>query len=285
MLDRPIIDHCEDPTLSAGGLMHEGAIAVRLGLKGNPAASEEIAVARGIALAALTGGWFHVAHLSTAGALDLVRQAKARGLSVTCEVTPHHLTLTDEWVAGEVVDPRADLRPPEGRLPFDPNTRVAPPLRSRADVDALIAGVAEGVVDAIATDHAPHTVVEKACEYGLAANGISGLETAAGALLTLVHNGRLPLATVIALLTTGPARILAGRQGLAAKGLPAGLGSLRPGAPADVTIVDLARRWVVDPAEFASRGRNTPLAGVELTGRVVGTLVGGNAVHWELATR
>ncbi|MBI3979387.1 MAG: dihydroorotase [Chloroflexi bacterium] len=285
MLDRPIVDHCEDASLSAGGLMHEGAVSARLGLKGNPAASEVIAVARGLALAELTGGRFHVGHLSTTGALDLVRRAKERGVPVTCEVTPHHLALTDEWVAGTVSDGRAYLRPPKGRRPFDPNTRVAPPLRTQDDVEALLDALAEGVVDAIATDHAPHTIVDKACEYGLAANGISGLETAAGVLLTLVNVGRVRLETVVALLTAGPARILAGDQGLEAKRLPAGLGSLRPGAPADVAVLDLRRQWVVEPQAFASRGRNTPLAGVPLVGRVVATIFGGDAVHWELETK
>jgi dihydroorotase len=205
--------------------------------------------------------------------VNLIRAAKAEGLPVTAEVTPHHLLLTDSWVAGERTGPLAAVLAAEGitlepGIRYDTNTKVNPPLRIAADCEALLAGLRDGTIDAIATDHAPHTQVDKDCEYGEAAFGISGLETALASLLTLVRAGRLPLATLIAALTSRPAR---------AWGLEAG--TLQPGAVADIVIFDPDEAWTVDPTQFASRGRNTPLAGVPLRGRVRMTLLDGVVVY------
>jgi dihydroorotase len=257
LVDRPVVDHCEDPELARGGVMHEGSVSARLGLRGQPAASEEIAVARDLALAHLSGGRLHLAHLSTAGSVELVRRAKTEGLPVTAEATPHHLTLTDDLVAGQ-----------DGKLPFDTNTKVNPPLRSAADVQAVAAGLADGTIDAIATDHAPHTLVDKQCEYDLAANGISGLETALALCLELVHTGRIALLQLIERLTRGPARAFR---------LP--YGGFAAGAPADVVIFDPEERWTVDPPRLLSKGKNTPLGGWVLRGRVRATLVGGKLAY------
>ncbi len=267
MLDRPIVEHCEDEGLAAGGVMNEGAVATKLGLKGWPAAAEEIMLARDLALVRLTGGRYHAAHISTAGSVELIRRAKAEGLPITAEVTPHHLLLTDAWVAGQRAGLLGQDAPTQGQ-PYDTATKVNPPLRTQADADALIEGLLDGTIDAIATDHAPHTVVDKACEYDEAAFGISGLETALGALLALVHAGKVPLATLIAALTIRPAQAFA---------LPAG--TLRPGAAADITVFDPHERWTVNPARFASKGKNTPLAGLTLTGRVRSTILGGRMVY------
>jgi dihydroorotase len=269
MLKRPIAQHCEDPALSSGGLMHEGRISALLGLRGNPSAAEESIVARDIALCRQTRGHVHFQHVSTAGAVELIRAAKDEGLPVTAEVTPHHLTLTEDWVAGGKWASETVLAK-WGRIPthtYDTNTRVAPPIRSELDVEACLGALKYGIFDAIATDHAPHTVVDKECEYGLAANGISGLETALGALLWLVHRGDLDLGTVIRYLTVEPARVLK---------LP--YGTLRKGAAADVAIFDPDAEWVVDPARFVSKGKNTPLAGVTLRGQNWATVVGGKVV-------
>ncbi|HEY7832487.1 MAG TPA: amidohydrolase family protein, partial [Ktedonobacterales bacterium] len=203
----------------------------------------------------------------------LVRQAKAAGLRVSAEVTPHHLLLTDAWAAGERTGPLAEALAALGLAVgpgerYDTNTKVNPPLREADDAVALLAGLLDGTIAAIATDHAPHTQVDKACEYGEAAFGISGLETALAALLALVHTNRLPLATLVAALTVRPAR---------AFGLECG--TLAVGAPADITIFDPAEEWTVDPAQFASKGRNTPLAGIRLRGRVRLTLLGGRVVY------
>jgi dihydroorotase len=270
MLGRPIAQHCEDPVLSSGGLMHEGRISALLGLRGNPAAAEESVVARDIALCRQTRGHVHFQHVSTAGAVELIRSAKQEGLPVTAEVTPHHLTLTEDWVAGGKWASPAVLDV-WGRIPthpFDTNTRVAPPLRSEQDREVCLAALRDGLFDAIATDHAPHTVVDKECEYGLAANGISGLETALGALMWLVHRGDLELATMIRYLTIEPARLLK---------LP--YGTLARGTDADVTIFDPDAEWTVDPSKFFSKGKNTPLAGATLRGKVWMTLVGGWMVY------
>lgn len=266
MLARPVVEHCEDEGLAAGGMMNEGATATKLGLKGWPAAAEEIMLARDLALVRLTGGRYHAAHISTAGSVELIRRAKAEGLPVSAEVTPHHLLLTDEWVAGQ----RTGLLGVDSApgLPYDTATKVNPPLRTARDAEALLEGVLDGIIDAIATDHAPHTVVDKACEYDEAAFGISGLETALGALMALVHAGKLPLATLLAALTSRPAQVFA---------LPAG--TLRPGAAADITIFDPQERWLVDPQRFASKGKNTPLAGLTLTGRMRYTILGGKLVY------
>jgi dihydroorotase len=273
-LGLPIVEHCQDDDLVSGGVIHEGPVATLLGLKGWPAAAEEIMVARDLALVRLTGAKYHAAHLSTAGSVALMRQAKAAGLPVTAEVTPHHLLLTDAWVAGERGGPLAEalaasgaaMLPPGPR--YDTNAKVNPPLRAAADCAALLEGLLDGTIDAIATDHAPHTNVDKQCEFGEAAFGISGLETALASLLALVHAGRLPLPTLIAALTFRPAR---------AWNLDAG--TLRPGALADLTIFDPDEEWTVDPARFASKGRNTPLTGVTLRGRVRQTWLGGKKVY------
>jgi dihydroorotase len=255
MFGLPIIAHEEDADLANGGVMNEGTTALRLGLRGTPAAAEEVMIARDIALVRLTGGRLHLAHVSTAGAVALVREAKAEGLPVTAEVTPHHLFHTVEAVEG-----------------YGTDAKMAPPLRTRADVDALRAALADGTIDAIATDHAPHHRDEKDVEFESAANGIVGLETALPLALRLVAEGVADLPTVVARMTTGPARIL---------GLPAG--TLAAGADADLTLVDPARRWRVEARSFRSKGRNTPFEGWDVVGRTVAVLVGGRLVHEERA--
>jgi len=250
MFNLPVITHEEDPGLAADGCMHEGEQSFRMGLKGIPAAAEEIMVARDIALAARTGGRLHIAHISTAGAVMQVRRAKERGLPVTAEATPHHLTLTDGAVAG-----------------YDTNAKMKPPLRTAADVSAVIEGLREGVIDAIATDHAPHHRDEKEVEFEAAANGIVGLETALPLSLRLHREAGVPIETIIRALTIGPARILG-----------VGGGTLSVGAAADVTIIDPQSEWQVDPEQFCSKSRNTPFAGWNMTGRAVCTLVGGRVV-------
>ena len=253
-LDLPIIDHCEDKTLTEGGQMNEGAISTKLGLRGIPAAAEEIMVTRNLALAQQTGGYFHVAHASTEGSVELIRRAKDRGIKVTAEVTPHHLTLTEEKV-----------------LDYDTNAKVNPPLRTKRDIEALIKGLKEGVIDIIATDHAPHNEADKQCEFDIAAFGISGFETALGSLMSLVHDRQLTLATLISKLTYEPARIIANKYGE--------LGTLAIGTPADVTIFDPEMEWLVDTRAFASRGKNTPLAGSTLKGKVMATIFQGKLVY------
>jgi dihydroorotase len=237
--------------------MNEGILATRLGLKGWPAAAEESILARDAALAGLTGGRLHICHVSTRGSLDIIRRAKDLGVNVTVEVTPHHLTLTEEAVLG-----------------YDTSAKVNPPLRTQKDVDALIAALSDGTIDAIATDHAPHTPAEKVCEFDLAPFGIVGLETALGSLMSLVHAGVLALPTLISKLTVEPARIIS-----------RDFGTLNVGAAADVTIFDPDFEWVVNPDEFASKGRNTPLVGKTLKGRVMATIAGGKVVHRDAALR
>jgi len=272
-LGLPIVEHCQDEELVGAGVMNEGPVATMLGLKGWPAAGEDVMLARDLELVRLTGAKYHAAHLSTAGAVELVRRAKAAGLPVTAEVTPHHLLLTDAWVAGERNGPLAEALAADGAMVppgprYDTSTKVNPPLRTAEDCAVLLAGLLDGTIDAVATDHAPHTHVDKACEYGEAAFGISGLETALASLLALVHAGRLPLATLVAALTVRPAR---------AWNLDAG--TLRIGSPADVVVFDPDERWTVDPARFASKGRNTPLSGLTLRGRVRQTWLGGRQVY------
>ncbi|HEU0027904.1 MAG TPA: dihydroorotase, partial [Ktedonobacterales bacterium] len=273
-LGLPVVEHCQDEDLVGDGVMNEGPAATRLGLKGWPAAGETVMLARDLELVRLTGACYHAAHLSVAGAVALVREARREGLPVTAEVTPHHLLLTDDWVAGERTGPLADaLRALSGEpLPagprYDTAAKVNPPLRTAADCAALLAGLLDGTIDAIATDHAPHTTVDKDCEFSEAAFGISGFETALAALLALVHTDRLPLSALIAALTTRPA---------AAWGLDAG--TLEPGKPADLVIFDPDETWTVDPARFASLGKNTPLAGLTLRGRVRQTWLGGRVIY------
>ena len=269
----PVVEHCEDVELVGSGVMNEGPIATMLGLPGWPAAGEEIMLARDLALVRLTGARYHAAHLSTAGAVDLVRAAKREGLPVTAEVTPHHLLLTDSWVAGRRTGPLADaladlgMPLPQGER-YDTSAKVNPPLRTARDCIALREGLQDGTIDAIATDHAPHTLVDKACEFDQAAFGISGLETALASLLALVHAGALPLVTLIEALTQHPAE---------AWQLPAG--TLRPGSPADLVIFDPEEVWTVEPEHFASLGRNTPLRGATLRGRVRQTWMDGRLVY------
>ncbi len=253
MFGIPVIAHEQDEHLAAGGVMHEGVTALRLGLGGIPVAAEEVMVARDIALVRLTGGRLHVAHVSSARTVALLREAKAAGLPVTAEVTPHHLFLTDEAVAD-----------------YGTHAKMAPPLRTRADVEALRAALADGTIDAIATDHAPHHHDEKEVEFDQAANGVVGLETALPLVLRLAREGVADLPTLIARMTCGPARIL---------GLPAG--TLAPGAAADLTLVDPERRWQVEARHFRSKGRNTPFEGWEMMGRVQAVLVGGRLLHDE----
>lgn len=263
--DLPVIDHCEDPSLVKDAVMHEGWVSTRLGLRGAPAAAEEAMVQRDIALAEATGARLHIAHVSTRGAVEAIRRAKARGIAVTAEVTPHHLTLIDETVAFGALGGDALL--------YDTNAKVNPPLREQADVDACVEALADGTIDCIATDHAPHAIVEKLCEFDDAAFGISGFETAFGLCMRPVHAGSIGLGTLIERLTAGPARALElSRQ-------VSGIGSLTPGAPADVVVLDPAAEWIVEPERFASKGRNTPLAGVTLTGMVVATIAAGRVVH------
>ncbi|HXE58644.1 MAG TPA: dihydroorotase [Gemmatimonadales bacterium] len=247
----PVADHCEDPTLSKGGAMHEGIVSTRLGLKGIPAAAEEIMVARDILLAELTGGHVHLCHMSTRGSVELIRRAKEKGINVTAEATPHHFALTHERCEG-----------------YDTNAKMNPPLREAEDREAIRQGLKDGTIDAIASDHAPHHYDAKEREFDDAPNGIIGLETALGlAIRELVEPGLLTLPELIARMSTVPARIFH---------LPGG--TLAVGAPADVTVFDPAVRWVVKPEAFHSKSRNTPFAGETLVGRAETTIVGGRIV-------
>lgn len=267
-LGLPISNHCQDRGLCCGGVMAEGWVSSRLGLAGIPAVAEETMVARDIGLAELTGGRLHIAHLSTAGSVSMVRQAKDRGINVTAEVCPHHVWLTDEWALGGQGDPNAT-----GMMCYDTSTKVYPPLRSPVDVAACLSGLDDGTIDCVATDHAPHERASKECTYNDAAFGISVLETALGTLMAPVHRGSIDLTTMIERLTVGPARVLGDAF--------APYASLSPGTPADVVIFDPQARWTVDVNRFASLGRNTPLDGVELKGQVAATMVGGRLVFEE----
>ena len=254
-LGLPIIDHCEDKALTGNGIMNEGQTSARLGLEGIPAAAEEVAVARDLILARLTGARLHVAHVSTKGSVELIRRAKEEGISVTAEITPHHLTLNEERIAG--------ASPTKS---FDTNAKVNPPLRTREDVQALIKGLKDGVIDAIATDHAPHTLADKDCGLALAAFGISGFETAFGCLMGLVHEGAISLTKLISKLTFEPAKVI---------GKTDELGTLRVGAPANITMFNPDREWVVNSRDFASKGRNTPYDGCKFRGKVMATIADG----------
>ncbi len=248
----PVLAHEMDDALCAGGVMHEGAVSTRLGLPGMPPAAEETMIARDLLLAEDTGGRLHIQHLTTGRGLALIRLGRRRGIQVTCEVTPHHLTLTDEAL-----------------VRYDTNLKMNPPLRPEGDRTALVRGLKDGVVDAIGTDHAPHHHDEKWVEFARAPFGIIGLETAIPVLLTkLVHEGGLALPRFVELLTAGPARAL----GVAG-------GSLAPGEIADLTVLDLGREGVIDPDAFRSRSRNTPWGGFAYRGQAVMTIVGGRVVH------
>jgi dihydroorotase len=277
-LGLPIVDHPEDSSLTAGTEMNDGYVATVLGLRGSPAAAEEAAVSRDLALLAdvvrdVPAARLHLTHLSTAGALDLVRRAKAAGLRVTCDVTPHHLALTDEWVAGSRRWAWEATGNPwnDGAItaaPYASSLRVNPPLRTVGDAAACREALLDGTADAVATDHAPHTAVDKDVEFGAAANGISGIETALSVLLAAVDTGLLPLARAVEALTVGPAQVLGVAWGdRVAPGLV-------EGAPADLVVFDRSESWTVSPAALASRGKNTPLGGRELPGRVLLTIAG-----------
>jgi dihydroorotase len=248
----PVIDHCEEPTLAAGGAMNEGLVSARLGLKGIPDEAEEIMVIRDILLARLTRGHVHLAHMSTKGSVELIRWGKDRGINVTAEVCPHHLSLTEDAVEG-----------------YNTNAKMNPPLRTAEDVAALREAVRDGTIDLVATDHAPHHYDEKEREFPNAPNGIVGLETALSVVVdSLVVPGHIDFGTLVERMSCGPARLF---------GLPGG--TLRAGSPADVTVFDPALRWKVDPAKFQSKGRNTPYAGMTLTGRAICTVVAGEIVY------
>ena len=253
--DLVVIDHCEVPSLSAKTCMNEGAVSTHLGLRGEPSAGEAIMVERDVLLAELTGGRLHIAHISTTASVDAVKRGKARGVRVTAEVTPHHLFLTDEAVR---------------ETAYDTSTKMKPPLRSEADRQAAIAGLQNGTIDCIATDHAPHHVDDKKVEFDHAANGVVGLETAVALCLDrLVGKGLVDLHQLVTLLSTNPARAL---------GLPGG--TLAPGSPGDVTVLDLGRKRQVDSSRFQSKARNTPFDGWILTGWPVATVVGGK-LAWD----
>jgi dihydroorotase len=246
-----IVQHCEDLSLSAGGAMNEGHVSTRAGIRAQPASAESAMVARDLELCALTGARYHVAHISSADSVRLVREAKRRGLPVTCEVTPHHLTLTDDACAG-----------------YDTSTKCNPPLRTAADIAALREALADGTIDAVATDHAPHSPVEKDVEFEEAAFGMIGLETALPLVLELVRAGALTPAALVTRMSTAPAAVF---------GVPGG--TLADGAPADVTVIDPDAAWTCDAAGLRSRSRNTPFSGKSFRGRAALTVVGGTIAY------
>ncbi len=248
--DMPLISHAEDKSLVGEGCMNEGPIATELGLKGIPWVAEDSATARDIMLAEFTGGRLHVAHVSTKGSVELVRQAKARGVRVTCEATPHHFMLTEEAVRG-----------------YDTNAKMNPPLRNSIDLAAVRAGLADGTIDAIATDHAPHHYDEKNVEFNLALNGIVGLETLLPLALQLVRDGVLDLSQAVALMTCRPAAIIGVNRG-----------TLSVGAIADIAVIDPDLEWTVEPNMFYSKGRNTPFAGLSVRGAALKTILAGRIV-------
>ena len=280
MLGLPIVDHPEDVSQTDGAEANDGLPATVLGLRGAPASAEAAMVARDLAILAdvvsdVAGARLHLTHLSTAAALELVRAAKAAGLPVTCDVAPHHLALTDDWLAGwrrfaweRAWTPGADVE----AAPYETSLRVSPPLRSAADAAACRAALADGTADAIATDHAPLTSVDKDVEFGLASAGISGIETALGTLLAAVDAAELTLGRAIASLTIGPARVLGGRWPRVPPGLV-------EGAPADLVVFDRADRWTVTPESIATKGKNSPLLGRALPGRDLVTVAGGRLAY------
>ena len=255
MLGLPIVDHCEDPSLKGDGVAHEGFHASALGLRGIPGVAESLMVERDVSLAELTGSHVHICHMSARQSLRAVRAGKDRGVRVTCEVAPHHFTLTDEAL--------------DGPVQYDTNLKMNPPLREAADRDAMLEGIADGTVDVIATDHAPHHADEKMVEFDRAPFGITGLETAVPLVFErLVHAGRIGVGRAIELLSTNPARVL---------NLPGG--SLSDGSAADIVVIDPDRRVTIDASRQASKSKNTPFHGWELRGAVAYTLVGGRIVH------
>ena len=288
MLGRLVADHAEDRELASGAEASEGLVATILGLKGWPSAAEEAAIARDIAIlgdlvaADSAAARLHLTHVSTAGGIELVRRAKTAGLPVTCDVTPHHVALSDEWLAGarrwswQAGDTNAWAAGALGSQAYDPALKVNPPLRSPTDARALLAGVRDGTVDAIATDHAPHTLVDKEVEFGAAANGISGIETALGLLLEAVAAGELTLLEAVRALTVGPARVL---EGGTAAGQHRPLPALAIGEPADLVLFDPDDAWLVSESSLRSKGKNSPLLGRSLPGRVLATIAGGRLAY------
>lgn len=254
MFGVPVLDHCEDMDLAAGGVMHEGNVSLKLGLKGWPSVAESIQVARDVELAAFTGGHIHICHCSVADSVEAIRQGKKRGVKVTGEASPHHIALTDERVVG-----------------YNSNAKCKPPLAGERDRQAVIEGLVDDTLEVIATDHAPHTVIEKDLVFNEAPFGLIGMETAFGVLNgALIRPGTLSLSRVIKKLTVGPAGVLHLNKG-----------TLSEGADADIAILDPERAWTVDPEQFLSRSRNCPWAGEELVGRVTETIVGGRLVYQE----
>ena len=272
VLGVPIIDHCEVPSLFANGQINEGWVASRLGLQGIPAAAEEQMVNRNIVLAKLTGGWVHLAHISTKESVESIRKAKESGIKITAEATPHHLTLTEEAIlhrtgSGGIFKPLTEEA-------YDTMAKVNPPLRTDVDVEALVDGLADGTIDIIATDHAPHSAIEKLCPMQEAAFGISNLETALASALSLVHNKKLSLNRMIESMTSSPALLLESSNHK--------IGQLSKGFSADVTLFDLNGDWNVDAGQFVSKGKNSPLHGQKLKGKVVLTIFKGQIVYSEL---
>ncbi|MDQ3798609.1 MAG: dihydroorotase [Acidobacteriota bacterium] len=251
--DLTVVDHCEDKSLSAGGVMHEGRMSLLLGLKGMPALAEDLDAVRDVLLAEATGAKIHIAHISTRGAVEAVRRAKAKGLNVTAEVAPHHFSLTDEAVEG-----------------YDTNTKMSPPLRSREHLEAILEAVADGTIDAVATDHAPHHADEKNLEFDRAPFGITGLETAVGlAFDKLVHTGSMSLVRMVEMFSTNPAKIFNLKN----------RGTLKPGSIADVTILDPDLKWTYKVSETKSKSKNSPFDGWSFTGAAIATIVGGHIVY------
>ena len=262
-LNLPIINHCEDLKISNKGSMNQGWVADKLGLKGISPAAEESMVARDIRLAAITGGHCHIAHVSTSGSVELIKRAKEDGINITCEVTPHHLTLTDELIIGT-----SNPDEPLNNQSYNTNAKVNPPLRNPSDVNSLITALNEGVIDLIATDHAPHHITEKNCTFDEAAFGISNLETAVGSLFSLIDSNLISIDKIIESLSYAPAKFLRERK----------IGNLSKGSNADVTIIAPKEKWIVDSSQFYSKGINSPIAGTELIGRIAATIYNGQIV-------
>ena len=263
----PIINHCEVKELSSNGVMNEGFTSMLLGLTGIPNSSEDSMVARDISLAETTGGKLHIAHASTSGTMELIKLAKDKGLNVTCEVTPHHLTLTDKFIFNK--SNKAKDTDILSSNPYDTNIKVAPPLRSQKDVDSLIQGLLNDTIDVIATDHAPHTNSDKNCTFEEAANGISNLETALSSVLSLYHQKSIPITKIIEKLTSSPAKLINRPD----------LGSLKLNTNADITIFDPNLEWIVNSNKFASKGKNTPLDGEKVKGKVIKTIFKGKIIE------
>ena len=263
-LHRPVMVHCEDKTLM-GGSMHEGGVSARLGLKGLPAMAEERLLARDLELAARTGGWLYALHVSTGAGIDLIRQAKATGVHVTAEAMPHHLLMTDEWVAGTRSFVNVDEPAGQRGQAADPNTKVNPPLRPRSDTEMLLAAIEDGTFDIVATDHAPHAAADKVYgQFETAAFGLSGLEFGLPMMLALVRARRISLLDLVRLMSWNPARVLGSDRG-----------QIAVGAPADITIFDPNEAWTVDAANLRTKSANTPLLGMTLRGRARYTIVEG----------